>query len=282
MRRSVAVAVIVLCSCILLHGQEAVAPTPSIAGTVWTGPVAAPQSDGTTKESLYRCEFYAGNRLRCEYATSVLTNGSWFQNERLFRMELNDGYSSWLGAIDGDRIIGSSVNKLGHKWNWVFTRQRSAVATSSAAPTSDWVSHSDAPGRFSISMPAKPVKSEQPVDTDSGKLINTLFLAQTSTGAFLISYVDHAVNEDPQKVLERVRDGAVRGIKGTLLSSINITHKGYPGFEFAASVAESVYTSRIFLVNDRLYQIVVVAPPGTKASTDINRYMASFDLKMGQ
>jgi len=151
---------------------------------------------------------------------------------------------------------------------------------SNARTSREWIKYSDTPGRFTMMMPISPVKSEQPVETDSGKLINHLFLATTSTAAFLISYVDHPVKEDPQKILERVRDGAVNGIKGTLLRSTNITHKGYPGFEFAASVADAVYTSRIYLVNDRLYQIVVVGPPGTKMSEDINRYMASFDLKM--
>ncbi len=283
MRRSVAVVLLVLCSCILVHAQDAGEPaqTPTIAGTRWTGNVKAPQGDGTLADRFYRCEFQAGNRLRCEYAATVLRNGTWFQNGRLFRMDLNDGYSSWLGSIDGDGMSGNAVNKLGHKWAWAFTRVP-GVATSNLLPASDWINHSDALGRFSISMPAKPVKSEQLIDTESGKLTNNVFLAQTGNGAFLVSYVDHAVPQDPQKALGRVRDGAVNGIKGTLVSSTSISHKGFPGLEFQASAQGSVYTSRIYLVNSRLYQIVVVAQPKSEGSKEINRYFASFDLKTAQ
>ncbi|HWN10663.1 MAG TPA: hypothetical protein VNO50_15600 [Pyrinomonadaceae bacterium] len=283
MRRSVAVAILAICSCVFVHAQEAgpSASTPSIAGTRWTGNVKAPQADGTLADRFYRCEFQAGNRLRCEYAATVLTNGSWFQNERLFRMDLNDGYSSWLGSIDGDRMSGNAVNKLGHKWSWTFTRVP-GVASTSIVPSSDWINHSDAPGRFSISMPVKPVKSEQLVDTESGKLTNNVLLAETGNSAFLVSYVDHAVPQDPQKALERVRDGAVKGINGTLAGSTSISHKGFPGLEFQASAQGNIYTSRIYLVNSRLYQIVVVAPPGSAMSKEINRYMTSFDLKTTQ
>jgi len=281
MRRSVAFAVVIFCSFNLAQGQDAVVspPAPSVAGTRWAGNVKAPQADGTIADRFYRCEFQAGNRLRCEFAATVLTNGTWFQNDRLFRMDLNDAYSSWLGSIDADRMSGSAVNKLGHKWSWVFTRVVPDVSSRTAL-SGEWINHSDAPGRFNILMPVKPVKSEQPVETEAGKLINHMFLAQTATAAFLISYVDHVVPQDAQQTLVRVRDGAVRGIKGTLLSSENITHKGYPGFEFRASTTDgAVYTSRIYLVNGRLYQIVVVAPASTPISKDINRYMTSFDLK---
>lgn len=283
MRHSVAAALIVFCFCILVHAQEAgaVSPTPSLAGTRWTGNVKAPQADGTIADRFYRCEFQAGNRLRCEYAATVLTNGSWFQNARLFRMDFNDGYSSWLGSIDGDRMSGNAVNKLGHKWTWTFTRVPGETGSSAAFPI-EWIKHSDTPGRFSISMPVNPVRSEQPVETASGKLINNVFLAQSGNGAFLVSYVDYSVFQEPQSALARVRDGAVKGIKGTLLSSSNISHKGFPGLEFRASAEGAVYTSRIYLVNTRLYQIVLVAPPGGVTPGDINRYMTSFDLNTAQ
>lgn len=281
MSRSIAVAALVSCCFIGVQAQErgAGSPTPSIAGSRWTGNVRAPQADGTTADRFYRCEFQAGNRLRCEFAATALTNGTWFQNDKLLRMDLNDGYSSWLGSIDADRMSGNAVNKLGHKWSWVFTRVVPDV-TSRTTISSEWITHSDAPGRFSILMPVPPVKSEQPVETEAGKLINNLFLAQTPTAAFLISYVDHVVPQDAQQTLLRVRDGAIKGVKGTLLSSENITHKGYPGFEFRASTPEgAVYTSRIYLVSGRLYQIVVVASGSNPISKDINRYMTSFDLK---
>ena len=139
--RSVA-ALLVLTVCLFNLGNAQTtgtpAPVPSLAGTVWTSKLNAPQADGTTLERFYECEFLAGNKLRCEYSGTVLTNGTWFQNERLFRMDFNDSYSSWLGAIEGDRISGNSVNKLGHKWTWVFTR-KAPTSSISAAPSAGTV-----------------------------------------------------------------------------------------------------------------------------------------------
>lgn len=286
MRSFAALSVLTLCLFSLGHAQTtgAPAPIPSLAGTVWTSTLNAPQADGTTLERFYECEFFAGNRLRCEYSGTVLTNGTWFQNERLFRMDFNDGYSSWLGAIEGDRIIGNSVNKLGHKWTWVFARKaRAAAPTPTGSSDSNaWIKYSDSPGRFSVLMPVAPVKSEHLVDKDGGKITNNIFMAKTAAAAFALSYADYTDVSEPEKVLERVRDGAINGIKGKLVSSTEVSHRGFPGLEFQASLEGALYTSRIYLVKARLYQMVVVAAPGTVTSTEINRYLTSFDLSTDQ
>lgn len=282
MRSVAALLVLTLCLFSLGQGQTtgAPAPIPSIAGTIWTSTINAPQSNGTTQERSYECEFLTGSRLRCAYSGQVLTNGIWYQNERLFRMDLNDGYSTWLGAIEGDRISGNSVNKLGHKWTWVFTRKAPTSSTSSAP--SAWTKYSDAPGRFSVLMPVHPEKSEHPVESEGGKLTHNIFMAKTAVGAFALSYADYTNTSDPQKVLERVRDGAINGIKGKLVSSKTVTHKGFPGLEFEASLEGALYTSRIYLVKARLYQMVVVAGQGNVSSMEINRYLTSFDLLAAQ
>ncbi|MGH9966663.1 MAG: hypothetical protein ACREBG_02355 [Pyrinomonadaceae bacterium] len=252
----------------------------SVEGSVWSGSIRAPQEDGKLVESFYRCEFLVGNRLQCRYSGTTYTNNTWHQTGRAIRMEMNDGYSTWLGTIDGDRMSGNSANKIGHTWSWVLTRQTQEPGTTRTTLLPEWIKYSSAAGRFTILIPVEPKFTENQVDSAVGKLVNNVYMALTDAGAFAISYADYpANNADPQAVLDNVLDGAIKGIKGTSISSTNITHKGHPGREFQASTEGSVYTSRIFLVNNRLYQIVVVTAPGKVSAAEINRYLTSFDLK---
>jgi hypothetical protein len=143
-----------------------------------------------------------------------------------------------------------------------------------------WTRYSSTAGRFSILFPGQPTLKQQPVDSAVGKLTNNILLASTGAAVFLASYADYpVVNDDPQAVLDRVRDGAVNGVKGTLIKSTAITHKGFPGREFQASGEVMLATFRIYLVNNRLYQTVAVGPPGA-VSEAAKDFLNSFDLKI--
>lgn len=279
MKRLVALSFITLLLASVTLAQTA--SVPSVEGTTWTGTVRAPDSNGKFNDNEYVIEFLPGNRLHWNWNGTEYTNATWQQTGRAIRIEMNNGYSTWLGTIERNRMSGTSVNKLGHKWDWVLT-QRVELITQ-AIPAPGWINYSSRTGRFSIMMPAEPTLQEQPVDTAAGKLMNYVFLSQKGSAAFAISYADYPQNDaDPQGVLDRVRDGAVTGIKGTLVSGKNITHKGYPGREFQASTQGALYTSRIFLVKDRLYQMVVVAPATQLSAAETNRFLTSFDLKIDE
>ena len=275
----------------LLLSSLALAQTPaikSVAGTTWEGTIYAPDSNGEFHDNAYQIDFLSGNQLRWKWNNKIYRNGTWQQTGRAVRMELNDGYSTWLGTLEGNRITGTSVNKLGHKWNWVFTYKGQAATSSAASvqqPPAGWINYSSTAGRFSILMPAQPQVQEKPMDTPAGKLINYVFLALKGNAAYGISYVDYpSTITDPQAVLNSVRDGAISGVKGTLTSGKEITHKGYPGREFQASIQGGVYTSRIYLVKSRLYQMVVAGPTAQAqaSAADVNRFLTSFDLKLDE
>ncbi|HEX8494071.1 MAG TPA: hypothetical protein VF658_14590 [Pyrinomonadaceae bacterium] len=284
MKRLVALSLLTLClSSLVLAQSSGTLSAPSAEGTSWVGTVRAPDSNGDFHDNAYQIDLLSGNRLHWKWNDTLYTNGTWRQNGRSIRMELNDGYSTWLGTIEGNRMSGNSTNKPGHKWSWTLTRRSQpnvVIAPRPQAPAG-WILHSSTAGRFSILMPSEPKVQEQPVDTAVGKLINHIFLAQKGSAAFAISYADYPQNNaDPQGVLDTVRDGAINGIKGTLVSGKNITHKTFPGREFQASTQGALYTSRIFLVNNRLYQMVVVAPVGHLTDAEVNRFLTSFDLKL--
>jgi hypothetical protein len=257
----------------------------SVAGTSWAGIVNAPDSAGRFQDYAYEFEFLTENKLRWRWRGRVYENGTWHQNGRDLVLEMNDGDSTWRGKIEADRMRGSSLNKQGYKWNWVLLRQTRALPPSAQiipAP-GEWISYSSAAGRFGVLMPAEPRVTEQGLDIGAGKLVNNVFLALTQYAVFTASYADFPPPTPKSKsLLDKARKGVIDGINGKLLSGSNITHKGYPGREFQVSSDSGLYTSRIFLVSARLYQLVVVAVSGKVSSEDVDRFLNSFELKLEQ
>lgn len=286
MKRFAATLLLTLCLSCLAHAQvsESV-PVSSVTGTSWAGIVNAPDSAGRFQDSAYEFEFLTGNKLRWRWRGTVYENGTWQQKGRDILIELNDGYSTWQGTFEGNRMNGNSFNKEGYKWNWVLLRQTRALPPSAQiipAP-GEWISYSSAAGRFGVLMPAEPRVTEQGLEIGAEKLVNNVFLALTEFAVFGVSYADFPPNTSKSKsLLDNVRKGVIDGIKGTLISSSNISHKGYPGREFQASSDNGLYTSRIFLVKARLYQLVIVAVPGKVSPADVHRFLDSFDLRMEQ
>lgn len=275
-----------LCFACLAHSQvsEPVS-VPNVAGSSWAGIVNAPDSAGRFQDYAYEFEFLTGNKLRWRWRGTVYVNGAWQQNGRDILIEMNDSSATWRGTIEGDRMSGNSFNKQGYKWNWVLLRQTRALPPSAQvipAPR-EWVTYSSAAGGFVALMPAEPRVTEQALQIGTEKVANSVFLALTQFAVFVVSYADVPLpTSNSKSILDNVRKGAVVGISGTLISSSNISHKGYPGREFQASSDSGLYTSRIFLVNSRLYQLVVVAVPGKVTTEDVQRFLDSFDLKMDQ
>lgn len=286
MMRFAAILLLTLCLSCLAHAQASESvPFSSVAGTSWAGIVNAPDSAGRFQDYAYEFEFLKGNKLRWRWRGSIYENGTWQQDGREILLEMNDGFSTWRGTIEGNRMSGSSFNKEGYKWNWVLLRQTRALPPSAQIipAAGEWISYSSAAGRFGVSMTAEPRVTEQGLEIGAVKVVNNVFLGLTQFAVFGVSYADYPPNTSKSKsLLDNVRKGVIDGINGTLISSSNISHKGYPGREFQASSDSGLYTSRIFLVNARLYQLVVVAVPGKVSPADVHRFLNSFDLKMEQ
>jgi hypothetical protein len=130
-------------------------------------------------------------------------------------------------------------------------------------------------------MPAEPRATEQGLAIGSGKVVNNVFLSLTQFAVFAVSYADIPPDfAKSKRTLYNIRAGVIDGIRGKLISSSNTSHKGYAGREFQASSDNGIYTSRIFLVNARLYQLVVVAVPGKVSDENVQRFLDSFDLRL--
>jgi hypothetical protein len=118
----------------------------------------------------------------------------------------------------------------------------------------------------------------------------TVHLASTTLkegkALFMVAYHDldfEVTNED------KIRDVLDGGIKGSLLNALGklskhtqITLGEYPGrhFEYAGNRFDQKIqaTSRIFLVDRRLYQITVIRAPEADVTSETTKFFDSFKL----
>ncbi len=142
-------------------------------------------------------------------------------------------------------------------------------------------------GAFSVTTPVGLRAATQSVDTQAGKLeIHTFFGQQGATG-YMVGYVDYpqevVQQGDPAKILDGSRDGAVSNVNGKLVIETKVTLDGHPGRELvidakARNGEDGTVRARVFLVNNRLYQVMIVAPKGRVSSSAMNDFLQSFKL----
>ncbi len=159
------------------------------------------------------------------------------------------------------------------------------AACSGSGP--EWKDFASAKGAFAITMPGTPKESSQSVDTAAGAINLTMFTTQVSSAAYLVSYSDYPEDmmssADPLKVLEGAQNGSITNFDGKLLSSKDITLDDNPGKEFTAegkvtNPGDGSLSGRIYLVKNRLYQIIVIGLKDKTPAADIDKYLKSFKL----
>lgn len=145
-------------------------------------------------------------------------------------------------------------------------------------------------GGFSVMTPAPLQEAVQPVETQSSKIDLHLFSAQQDDIAYFVAYCDYAPDlarpDNAEKMLDGARDGAVGNTHGKLISETAITLAGHPGREVVIEARGEdrppvTIKGRLFMVQNRLYQITVVAPRSRAGDKAMDDFLQSFKL-LGQ
>ncbi|MBN1431094.1 MAG: hypothetical protein JXB07_22180 [Anaerolineae bacterium] len=145
----------------------------------------------------------------------------------------------------------------------------------SATPPTEFVSDE---GKFSVLMPGTPTEETQ--TTTDGTDIH-MFSVEDWGDAYLVGYSDFPQDiiegTDAEMLLDFARDGAAGD--GTILSETSITINGYPGraLEIDSSDDDIVLYANIYLVDNRLYQVIVTSGDGTR-SAKVSEFLDSFKL----
>lgn len=137
---------------------------------------------------------------------------------------------------------------------------------------------------FSVAMPAAPTEKKQKVPTATGTLEVVMQVADgRNDSLFVVSYCDFPGPElkkaEVDKRLDQARDGALASARGKKRSEEPIKLGGHAGREIVIEKdGEVVVKMRIFLVKNRLYQVMVLGNGPVFASKDVGVFLDSFRL----
>jgi hypothetical protein len=131
---------------------------------------------------------------------------------------------------------------------------------------------------LSAAFPGEPTR----VTGDSGRVTWTAnFCGLQYTVVFSPgSRSRRASHDDPQPILQALRDGVVRQLNGRLVDSRPVTWSGHPGLAATIDVpdADNEVQVRWFFVEDRLYCLLVSGPKGSLADENAGRFLGSCKL----
>jgi hypothetical protein len=150
-----------------------------------------------------------------------------------------------------------------------------------------WETYSSKGGKYSVSLPGKPTESDKPIDSAAGEItIHMALLSPNNDLAYLVTYNDYPdaalAGTDKEGMLDGVRDGNLKSFGGKVASEKKMTigKDKFPGREILLEKAgeTTVYRARMYLVNNRLYQVVIVASKDVATSKDTDKYLESFKV----
>lgn len=138
-------------------------------------------------------------------------------------------------------------------------------------------------GRFSISLPGKPERMVQKVDTPQGVLEFVMYQAGSNEIGFIAGYVDYPPkmfeDVDIEKMLDVARDGAIQNVKGKLKKEKVLDFHGNPGRELEIKVPnKAILKSRIILIDCRLYQVTAISESKRTLNINCPKYFDSFKV----
>ncbi|GIV97331.1 MAG: hypothetical protein KatS3mg057_1988 [Herpetosiphonaceae bacterium] len=137
-------------------------------------------------------------------------------------------------------------------------------------------------------MPGSPEKQSQSVSTAVGPIDLHMFTLDLGTSAYMVSFSDYPAEvitaAGPDAVLDGAAGGAISNVNGTVLNEREISISGYPGREIEVQIPktaendEGTAKARIYLVDARLYQVLVLGTKGKLSTEDADRFLNSFKL----
>lgn len=160
------------------------------------------------------------------------------------------------------------------------------TAGSGTAPQG-WQMLSSSEGAFKALMPANPQQKSQSVST-AARNVNLVYFQVEGKVSYYVNYADYPADAIKNSNADAVLEGALNGQIQSTNSTSNGDEKAIslgqvPGrevsFKTTQSGVKSTSLSRVYLTNNRLYQLIVVYADSDKpADTEVNAFFDSFQI----
>jgi hypothetical protein len=173
----------------------------------------------------------------------------------------------------------------GIEMRWIVAVVAVALGTTSASaddpPT--WKEFASTAGGFKVLIPGTPKQYTLDAESDFGKGVlhmNTVQAGKTMYGANYCDFPAGIRMVPLKKVYDSSRDGAVANLEGKLASEKDIKLGEHPGREIRIDLAggKQLFRVRVYLVNQRLYQVVVMGTKEAATSKEADKFLDSFKL----
>jgi hypothetical protein len=152
-----------------------------------------------------------------------------------------------------------------------------------AADKPEYKQFASSAGRYKVLFPGGVKTETQDLKTDKGTLKLTIDSVELGEDAvFCVTFIDYpeeVSKSDPEKRLDKIRDGN-KGGGGKLLSekSVTVGPEKFPGREILVEKPDAVVRNRIVLAGARMYQVMIEGPRPFVTSAEADRFFDSFQV----
>jgi hypothetical protein len=139
-----------------------------------------------------------------------------------------------------------------------------------------WQTFSPPEGYFKVDLPSAPYEVIVPVNLGTELISMRAYRLETPVAAYLVSYVDYSRSLVDPAEIEKAFDGGSNRLtetaKGYVISQKKIATGNIPGREVVIENGVAVVKLRMYLVKNRLYQVVVSYPDPNNTSEGLVKF----------
>jgi hypothetical protein len=153
-------------------------------------------------------------------------------------------------------------------------------AATPAPPTPNWKKYSFPEAGFNVSFPAEPKLDEKKQGAALGNILFTSYCAQIANADLCAAVIDQgpeATGLTPEALLERMKIGLELVAHTITLNEKKVDLDGRQGVEVETASDKVHITTRIYLLDNTLYQAMVTVPV-TEKFPDTAHFLDSFRL----
>ena len=157
------------------------------------------------------------------------------------------------------------------------------LATAGVAGADEWKEFSSQDGRFSVDLPGTPKQSREKRQTKFGSIDAQLVIYSASKDIFYgVAYLDYPESvvkaHRADELLDGASESAVKGVKGgRVAGQEKILLSGNPGRQVTIDAPGNLkLTVRMYLVKNRLYQVISSVGKDKEKEADPRRFLDSF------
>lgn len=139
-------------------------------------------------------------------------------------------------------------------------------------------------GYFKLSFPGEPTRNSEIVPTEVGDITMVSYMyEQSSTQVYMLAYSDYpskyVYESNAADLIDGGRTGALESLGITTTETLeDLKLKGHPGQEFTANNGQFFVRYRMYLVNNRLYQLACLSDGSYSDEKTFAKFVKSFKV----